>query len=384
MAAEQADPARRAAAPPTASPTAAAAAPGGATIYSVAERAGVSIATVSRVLQGADVVSEATRRKVLDAVDELNYVPLGAARSLAVRHHEAYGLVLPELSGPYYAELLLGFETRAADLGQSVTLLLTEGKADAARAVRRLTTRVDAIAVLGSAAMPPAVARALHGRKPVVIIAGEPQSGIESVAAENVHSAAELTTHVLGHGRRRLLFVGDPDGAPDIAERHAGFVAAHHDAGLEPAEPLRVPFREADGERVADRVLSGELETDALVCANDELALSIMARLQDAGRDVPGDVAVVGWDDVMTARYVRPGLTTVRQPVHELGELAAERLHQRVQGAQPATERRVLPTRVVIRGSCGCASPRSPSAPAPHRVHEQPTQHAPEKERTPR
>ncbi|WP_083707322.1 LacI family DNA-binding transcriptional regulator [Intrasporangium flavum] len=337
----------------------------GATIYSVAERAGVSIATVSRVLQGADVVSETTRRKVLDAVDALNYVPLGAARSLAVRHHEAYGLVLPELTGPYYAELLLGFETRAAELGQSVTLLLTEGKVDAARAVRRLATRVDALAVLGSAAMPPAVARALHGRKPVVIIAGEPQDGIESVTAENAHSAAELTAHVLGHGRRRLLFVGDPAGAPDIAERHAGFVAAHHDLGLEPAEPVRVPFREADGELVADRLLSGELDADALVCANDELALSIMTRLQDAGRDVPGDVAVVGWDDVMTARYVRPGMTTVRQPVRELGELAAERLHQRVQGGELPSERRLLPTRVVIRGSCGCPSPRPPSTSGP-------------------
>src|SRR5690348_16378535 len=89
----------------------------GATIYSVAERAGVSIATVSRVLQGAGTVSATTTQKVLDAVDELDYVPLGAARSLAVRHHEAHGLVLPELTGPYYSELLMGFESRAAELG---------------------------------------------------------------------------------------------------------------------------------------------------------------------------------------------------------------------------------------------------------------------------
>ena len=106
-------------------------------------------------------------------------------------------------------------------------------------------------------------------------------------------------------------------------------------------QPVRVPFREGEGEAVADRILAGEIEADALVCANDELALSIMSRLQDAGRDVPGDIAVVGWDDVMTSRYVRPGMTTVRQPVHELGVLAAERLHQRVErrGA-PARSRR--------------------------------------------
>ena len=101
-----------------------------ATIYEVARRAGVSIATVSRVLQGSPVVSEHTKRKVLDAVAALDYLPSGAARSLAVRHHDTYGLVLPELTGPYYAELLLGFETRAAELGQSVLVLLSEGKRD--------------------------------------------------------------------------------------------------------------------------------------------------------------------------------------------------------------------------------------------------------------
>ena len=292
----------------------------GATIYSVAERAGVSIATVSRVLQGSTVVSEAARQKVLDAVDALHYVPVGAARSLAVRHHEAYGLVLPELTGPYYSELLMGFETRAAELGQSVVLLLANGKSDLPRAVGHLATRVDGIGVLGSAAMPPAVARALRGRKPVVIIAGAPSDA-----------------------------VGSLDGVE--------LVAAHTARGLVPAEPVRVLFRESEGAAVADRVLSGELQADALVCANDELALAIMSRLQDAGRDVPRDIAVVGWDDVMTSRYVRPGMTTVRQPVHELGVFAAERLHQRVDGAHPLSDPVVLPTELVLRGSCGCSTP---------------------------
>lgn len=326
-----------------------------ATIYSVAEHAGVSIATVSRVLQGGGTVSRATTQKVLDAVEQLNYVPLGAARSLAVRHHETHGLVLPELTGPYYSELLMGFESRAAELGQRVILLLTEGKPDIVRVVRQLAPHVDAIAVFGSAATPPVVARAVYGQKPVVIIAGAPQEGIESVRAENAHGAEQITEHVLAHGRTRLVFVGAPEGAPDIHERHTGFVAAHRARGLEPAEPVRVPFREGAGEAVAERVLAGEIDTDALVCANDELALSIMSRLQDAGRDVPGEIAVVGWDDVMASRYVRPGLTTVRQPVRELGAIAAERLHQRVEGDQPRLEPQILPTEVVIRGSCGCA-----------------------------
>ena len=326
----------------------------GATIYSVAELAGVSIASVSRVLQGSTAVSDVTRAKVLAAVDELNYVPLGAARSLAVRHHEAHGLVLPELTGPYYAELLLGFETRAAELGQSVVLVLTEGKRDLARTVRQLATRVDGIAVLGADALPERLVRALHGSKPLILIAGDAQPDVEAVGAENEQSAQELTTHLFGHGRRRLLFVGDPDTAPDVRDRYRGFVAAHRAKRRRASEPVRTAFREEDGAAFAERVLAGSVDADALFCANDELALSVMHTLQDGGMDVPGDIAVVGWDDVMTARYVRPGLTTVRQPVRELGALVAERLHERINGLPARAERVVLPTQVVLRSSCGC------------------------------
>src|SRR5690349_8177992 len=192
----------------------------GATIYSVADRAKVSIATVSRVLQGSQTVSEATRAKVLTAVDELKYVPLSAARSLAVRRHEAQGLVLPELSGPYYSELLMGFESRAADLGQSVVLMLAQGKDDLTGAVRKLATRVDGLAMLGSSAIPESTVTALHGSKPVVLIAGDPRADVDTVTSENTHSAEEITSHVLGHGRRTVCFVGDPDSGPDVRDRY--------------------------------------------------------------------------------------------------------------------------------------------------------------------
>jgi len=321
----------------------------GATIYSVADQAGVSIATVSRVLQGSSLVSERTTRKVLDAVAALDYLPSGAARSLAVRHHDTYGLVLPELSGPYYAELLVGFETRAAELDQSVMLVLADTKEDRDLAVRTLATRVDGIALFGSEA-----AHVGASGKPVVVIAGHARAGIEAIAAENVEGARLLTEHLFEHGRTNLRFVGDTDAAADLLERYEGFVAAHEQRGLTPADPVRAEFRERDGTAVAERLLAGDFTADALVCGNDELALAVMARLTDGGVAVPGDMAIVGWDDVMTSRYVRPGLTTVRQPVQELGALAADRLHDLVSGAAPSAERRVLATQVVIRSSCGC------------------------------
>jgi LacI family transcriptional regulator len=257
--------------------------------------------------------------------------------------------VLPELSGPYYAELLIGFETRAAELEKSVMLVLAGTKGDSDRALRTLATRVDGIAVFGSDAY------VASSGKPVVVIAGHARDGIEAIAAENVEGARLLTEHLLlDHGRTNLRFVGDIDAAADLLERYEGFTAAHHEHGLTPAEPVRAEFRERDGTAVAELMLAGELTADALVCGNDELALAVMARLTDGGVDVPEDIAVVGWDDVMTARYVRPGLTTVRQPVQELGALAADRLHDLDSGAAPSAERRVLATQVVIRSSCGC------------------------------
>ncbi len=343
------------------------------TIYSVAERAGVSIATVSRVLQNSQVVSDKTRDKVLDAVTTLNYVPLAAARSLAVRRHEAHGLVLPELSGPYYAELLLGFETRAAQLGQSVVLLLAEGKPDLAKALRQLVTRVDGIAALGSPSLVRDVVGTVGSSKPLVLIAGDTYDGVESISAENSRSAAAITAHLMVvHGRRSLLFVGDPQAAPDVEDRYLGFVEAHTGLHRRAREPVRVAFREADGEGLADRILRGSVAADALVCANDELALSIMARLQDKGRHVPDDLAVVGWDDVMAARYVRPGLTTVRQPVADLGAMAAERLHRRFADDTTPQGPRVLPTELVIRASCGCTAKKAPIAAAPDRFSTPP------------
>jgi LacI family transcriptional regulator len=320
-------------------------------------------------------VSETTRQRVLDAVDQLNYVPSGAARSLAVRHQETHGLVLPELGGPYYAELLVGFETRAAELQQSVILMLAGTKQDLSKALRKLATRVDGFAVLGSA--PSSIG---SSPKPVVIIAGDPQPGAEAIGAENVISATALTEHLFWHGRQRILFVGDTDAAPDIRERYEGFVAAHRTRGLVPAEPVHIRFRECDGTQFAERLLAGEFEVDALVCGNDELALAIMKTLIDGGVEVPDAIAVVGWDDVMTSRYVRPGLTTVRQPVHELGALAADRLHELVTGAMPRAERLVLPTQLVIRSSCGCpprpAGQAEPTEPA--RRHTTSVTHPPQ------
>ena len=323
------------------------------TIYSVAQLAGVSIATVSRVLQGTRATSAQTRANVLRAVQELDYVPLQAARTLAVHRHDAHGIIVPDLIGPYYSELLMGYESAAAELGQSVVFVVSDPGMEATRAVR-LSSRVDGIVVANSTISDDA-ARSLARRTPVVLLARPPVAGCDAVSAENFHSARALTRHLLAHGRRRLSFVGDPNGSPDAQQRYLGFRDALSPSDAAVAGPIvKVGFRERSGADVAAQVLSQPIRPDALVCANDELALSTMKALQYSGIRIPDDIAIVGWDDVMTARYVSPGLTTVRQPLYELGRAAASRLHERIAGAPTAPEPLILPTELVLRTSCGC------------------------------
>jgi len=323
------------------------------TIYSVAKVAGVSIATVSRVLQGTRATSPKTRANVLEAVKKLDYVPLQAARSLAVHRHEAHGIIVPDLIGPYYSEMLMGYESAAAELGQSVIIVVAQRTEGATRTLR-LSSRVDGIVVANST-ISDDVARSLAARTPVVLLARPPVAGCDAVSAENLQSAQALTEHLLAHGRRRLSFVGDPDGSPDTQQRYLGFTKALATAQTSVIGSIvKVGFRERFGADVAAQVLAYPTLPDALVCANDEVALSTMKALQYRGIRIPDDIAIVGWDDVMTARYVSPGLTTVRQPLYELGRAAATRLYERIAGAATAPKPLILPTELVLRTSCGC------------------------------
>lgn len=343
--------------------------PGPATIYAVAASAGVSIATVSRVLQGAARVSEATREKVLAAAHRLDYLPRDSARALAASKQQAVGLMLPELAGPYFAELLVGFESAAADLGLSVALLMTD-EPGLSRPLRQLVARVDGLAVM---ARPGQLAEdeleSLARRLPLVQLAAGPRA--DAIGTENTVRARELTDHLFDHGRRRLVFVGDPDLAPDGAERHAGFVAAHEAAGLTASEPVRVGYSEEAGRRFAHELLDGSQLPegqlpegqlpDGLFCVNDEVAVALLDELQRAGLVLPEDLAITGWDDVMTARYTHPGLTTVAQPVRELGSLAATALHRWITTGDQEHDPTILPTRIVLRGSCGCPEAEPPA-----------------------
>ena len=325
------------------------------TIRDVALQAGVSIATVSRALRDSGSVRQDTRARVLEAANELNFVPSRLGRQLAERRHAANGIVFPDLSGPYYAEVVLGYEAVAAERERSVLILSTHGRVNAPAMVEDLATRCDGMVVMGRTVTDDLVERLVARGMPVVLLARPTIGGVDSVNADNRTSAMALGRHVLERGARRITFVGDPAVSPDVAERWEGLRVAVDQADGADLDLERADgFSEDSGAGVAGTALdrSGKDRTglpDAFVCANDELALGLMGTLAQAGVDVPGQVMVTGWDDVMAARYA--GLTTVRQPMRELGGTAARLLDELVTSARAEPRHELLPTELVVRTS---------------------------------
>jgi LacI family transcriptional regulator len=327
------------------------------TIYTVADHAGVSIATVSRVDRGDPAVAEATATRVKASMRAVGYRPNSAARALATRRHGAIGLVFPHLSGSYYAGVILGLEEAASALGLNLFIVGTHGRGRAEALVIDLSRRVDGLVVMGRTVPDEVIARLHRDGLPLVLLARPPVGSSDVVRTENRRNAHALTSHLLEHGHRGIAFVGDPASSPDAAERWEGFVAAHVDRGLpSPIRPIVSAFREAEGRAAALEVLAAASRPTALFCANDEIAMGVYAAAAERRLSIPTDLAITGWDDLPVTRFLSPGLTTVRQPLAEIGALAARLVVERVAGSRKQPVSTVLPTEIMIRSSCGCRS----------------------------
>ncbi len=275
-------------------------------------------------------------------------MPSHLGRQLAERRHAANGIVFPDLSGPYFAEVVLGYEEIAADLGRSVLLLSTHGRLGAPAMVTDLAGRTDGLVVLGRTVSDEVLHSLARRGIPLVLLARTPLPDMDSLNAENRATARALADHLTSAGVRGITFVGDPDTSPDVAERLEGLEAGAAAAGATVTVTSTPELDEQSGIRVGRAVLKSGRLPDAFACANDELALGLMTELRSGGVDVPADVLVAGWDDVMAARYA--GLTTVRQPMRALGATAARMLDELISGRrEPRHE--VLATDLVIRTS---------------------------------
>lgn len=363
--------------------------PGRPTVYDVAERAGVSIATVSFTFRQPDRVRESTRDTVLVAARELGYVPNASARGLAHGRTGALGLysfdlllaerqrgadeadrirdglppddvdpdaetVDPRAFPLYVDEVQRGFELECWQRDQA--LLLTSGTGSGA-SVTDVAGRVDGLALFPGPTHVDTLEQVAR-RIPVVAFSmPDVADGLHHVTVDNHGGTRDLVEHLVGvHGIRDLGFVGRLS-TPDYAERFAGFAAALGDLGLPvPAEPLDPTDLGEPGRFAA---LTDLLDADrlprALVCASDQIALAVLDLLAARGVPVPERVVVTGFDGILAGRLARPTLTTVRQPMARMGRLAVEILVRHAGGAGGDRESHRLPTRLVPRESCGCS-----------------------------
>ncbi|MFF3497450.1 LacI family DNA-binding transcriptional regulator [Streptomyces sp. NPDC003247] len=344
-----------------------------ATMADVARQAGVSVATVSHVLNETRPVLPHTRQAVLDAVEELGYTPNSLARSLVTSRTRSIGLAVSAISNPYFTELLQGVE--AAALEQGYSLLIADPHDDPVheRKVVQLLheRRVDGVIVAPSAEPDGLLAYLTRHRVPTVLLdrtAGTPADGVprfDQVCAENTEPTARLVTHLAALGHRRVAFVAGLPGLSTTAERIAGYRRGLAAAGLPCDERLLVhgDSASAGAERATAALLSLDTPPTALVTGNDAMTLGVLRELRARGLTVPDDLALCCFDDFAWADLFSPRLTTIAQPSKDMGVQAVRVLLERIAAPHGPARTVRLPCTFVHRTSCGC-DPDRPSAPS--------------------
>ena len=333
--------------------------PGPTSLADVAALAGVSPGTVSRVLSRPGMISEATRARVLEAVERLGYVANGAARALSMRKTMTVGAVVPRYGGSSFPTLVQALEARLAADGYTLLLSAPDHqRAQDAGIVRALLERgVDALALLG--AEHPAAVHALLAAHhiPHVLMWAQRSEQAVCIGFDEAAAAALVIDHLADLGHRRLAFIG---GLTDRNERARarlqGVLAAVARRGLRLPAGAQVEtdygFRE--GYEAMQRLLQQAVEVSAVVCGNDYLAAGALSALDAAGLAVPGQVSVASFNDNDFAPYLHPPLTTVRVPIAAIGEAAGHYLVERLAGRMPPVPD-VLPVTLAVRASTGPA-----------------------------
>jgi LacI family transcriptional regulator len=297
------------------------------TIKDVARLANVSVATVSRTMNGHQHVAEPVRARVLEAARSLHYVPHHAARSLSSRRTHTIGVVLPDLHGEFFSELIRGIDTVARARGLHLLVSSYHGEPEEQRlAVQRMPGRVDGLLImspyLGTGSED--AADMLPGALPAVLMnCAERVIGAQVLNVDNYGGARAMTRHLLDSGHRRIAFIAGPDDNFDARERLRGYRDELRERCPQVA-PRVLPgdFDEASGYRAGQALLQQGQRPDVAFAANDMMALGCLFAFTHAGLRVPEDIALAGFDDVPMARYVHPALTTMRVDIAGFGARA--------------------------------------------------------------
>jgi LacI family transcriptional regulator len=327
------------------------------TLRDVARLAGVSTATVSATLSGAAFVSEALQARVKEAVEQLGYSPHGIARSLKSGSSRLVGLVIPDVTNPFFTKLVHAVEQLTRNDGYSMLLCDTGFDLERERAMLALmrTQRVDGIVLCPAGGADDYQGCFAIGKgTPVVLVDSAPRDvDVDSVVIDNFDASFTATSHLLALGHRRIAAIAGPQTGLSSMERTRGFVAALAAHGLAhgPGDVLHADFREEGAYEILGSLIDRDPRPTALFVANNQMLVGVMRRLHDAGLSVPRDISVAAIDDFPWASAFRPALTTMRQPVDELASHAVRLLRARMAGDRSQPNRIELAASLIVRDS---------------------------------
>jgi LacI family repressor for deo operon, udp, cdd, tsx, nupC, and nupG len=326
----------------------------GYNIREVAQAAKVSVATVSRTLQMPEVVAPGTRSRVLAAIERLGYRPNAQARMLRTARTHVIVALVPDISNPFFAEVIRGIEQVAHQNGYSVLLGDTQNSRVREKAYADLleTRQADGLITL----LPHIPSLAMARPLPIVNACEYVKDkAITSVYVDNVAASREAVEYLLTLGHREIAFITGPMNSPISIDRDQGYERALQLAGIKRDRKLTADgdFSVESGIRAVDTLLAKEQRFTAVFCSSDEMAIGAMRAIKSKGLRVPEDISVVGFDDIRFARYTDPPLTTVAQPKDELGREAMSMLIELLRGRDVPARKRILPTQLVVRGSTG-------------------------------
>ena len=337
------------------------------TIKDVAREASVSVATVSRALNGHENVAEGVRRHVVEIASRLRYQPHAAARSLSSRSTQTLGVVLPDLYGEFFSELIRGIDVVARSRRQHLLVSSYHGHPEEqGEALRAMRGRVDGLLVLSPYADRPGfLTDNLPSALPAVLINTHlPEATYPVLNIDNFGGAVAMTRHLLEAGHQHLALIGGPEDNFDARERLRGFRSAvsEHPSHVTTLE-LQGDFDESSGYEAGKHLLAAAQRPDAVFAANDMMALGCLYALNEAGVVVPDQVALAGFDDIPLARFVRPTLTTMRVNIAELGGLAVTRLLAAIESAEYQVHApQILVPELIVRASSIPARSHKPHA----------------------
>jgi LacI family transcriptional regulator len=334
------------------------------TLEDIARLSQVSRSTVSRVINGDEKVNTETRQRVQAVIQQYNYQPNQAARRLAAGRTNVLGLVIPTWAGatfndPYFSQVIQGVSNSCNEQDYSLMLWLSEPDHEQ-RVLQQIAgnSLVDGVIVSFTLANDPLVASLYRSQVPFVIIGHHPSLTINSVDLDHVEAARQATQHLLERGYRRLATICGPQNQIAGQDRLKGYRLALEASGLveDPALVVLGDFTEAGGYAAMQKLLPGRPE--AVFAANDMMAAGAYRAIQEAGLKIPDEIVIVGFDDLPVASQLNPPLTTIRQPIHRLGQLAVERLIEILREPETPPRQIILDPELLVRTSSGNTLPR--------------------------